>query len=263
MHEDNSIMTTQINETTRYFDYLAQGYTIREDLPSAYREVWNKIAHAGNWWRGEQRVAIAKEVRVARQCKLCSTRKSALSPYAVEGRHDSASDLSSTAVDAIHRLATDASRLTRDWLVNLNQQGLSQEEYVELLGIVVAVLSIDAFHRSMGFALETLPAPFAGVTSQYRPDSARDGEAWVPGIQAKLAVGKEAGLYEGSKQVPGVIMAMSLVPDSVRMQTCLSGVMYLKIDDIADFSKNGDRKISRTQMELLAARVSSLSDCFY
>ena len=66
------------------------------------------------------------------------------------------------AIDAIHRLATDAARLSKSWLDDLYRQGLSDGHYIELLGIVVAVISIDGFHRAMGMPLEPLPEPVAG-----------------------------------------------------------------------------------------------------
>ena len=247
----------------KYFDYAESNYAIRQDLPEAYRDVWQKIAQAGNWWSGAERVAIAAEVRAARDCDLCQRRKAALSPFSVQGDHDSESDLPESAVDSVHRLSTDASRLTERWLKEITAAGLTEEHYVELLGIVVAVISIDGFHRALGILLEPLPTPCAGEPNQYRPESVRHGDAWVPGIPARLALGDEADLYDGSKQSANVITAMSLVPDSVRILKSLSAVQYLKMSDVVNPLKNGNRKISRAQMELLAGRVSALSDCFY
>ena len=141
--------------------------------------------------------------------------------------------------------------------------GVSIEQYVELLGIVVAVVSIDGFHRAMGIELEQLPIPKSGTPDRYRPKSAVQGDAWVPTISAKTADGDESDLYDGSKQTGNVISAMSVVPDSVRLLKELSAVQYLKMHEVANPAKNGNRKISRAQMELLAGRVSALSDCFY
>lgn len=73
----------------------------------------------------------------------------------------------------------------------------------------------------------------------------------------------EADIYGGMTQAVNVFAAMSLVPDSVRMLTRLSGVQYLDAADVVNPASNGGREISRIQIELLAGRVSSLSDCFY
>jgi hypothetical protein len=85
----------------------------------------------------------------------------------------------------------------------------------------------------------------------------------VPTIDAADLSEKESDLYDGLPQVGNVIAAMSLVPDSVRMLKRLSGVQYLKVRDVVNPATNGSRAISRPQIELLAGRVSSLSDCFY
>ena len=246
-----------------YFDYAALDYDIRPDLPQAYREIWEKIAAPGNWWRGADRVAIAAEVRAARNCNLCKERKAALSPYSVKGVHSATTNLPPVAIDAVHRVVTDVSRLTESWLSDCVKQGLSHEQYIELLGIVVAVVSIDAFHRALGLELENLPEPKSGEPDQYRPATALKGDAWVATIAAGAANGDEADLYGDMKQTGNVLMAMSLVPESVRMLNILGSVQYLSPGDVANPSKKGDRKISRSQMELLAGRVSALSDCFY
>ncbi len=245
------------------FDYSASDYDIRSDLPDAYRQIWEKISSPGNWWRGADRVAIAAEARAARDCDLCAERKQALSPFSISGTHKTSTNLPDTAVDAIHRLATDASRLTEKWLKACEADGLSAEQYIELLGIVVAVISIDGFHRAMGIPLEELPLPRTGEPNQYRPEKAVKSDAWVPVIAATEADGEEGDLYDGNKRTGNVLSAMSLVPDSVRMLKTLSAVQYLKMHEVVDPSKNGGRKISRAQMELLAGRVSALNDCFY
>lgn len=246
-----------------HFDYASVEYDIRPDLPEAYRKVWEKIASPGNWWRGADRVAIAAEVRAAQACELCKERKAALSPFSVEGMHNTSTNLPPVAVDAVHRVVTDVSRLTENWLSDCVKQGLSHEQYIELLGIVVAVVSIDAFHRALGIELEILPEPKAGEPSRYRPMTAKKGDAWVATIAASMADGDEADLYDGMRQTGNVLLAMSLVPDSVRLLHTLSAVQYLKSRDVVNPSMNGDRYISRAQMELLAGRVSALSDCFY
>lgn len=249
--------------STTSFDYSTSGYDIRPDLSQAYSEVWGKIAAPGNWWRGKDRVAIAAQVRAAKECQLCRERKKALSPFAVNGSHNAQSDLPEVAIDAVHRLTTDPSRLTEAWLSECNEQGLSAEQYIELLGIVVAVISIDAFHRAMGFEMEDLPTPVSGEPSGYRPKSAIKADAWVPVISAAMAEGDEADLYGGQTRAGNVISAMSLVPDSVRILKTLSSAQYIPDYLVPDPTSNGGRKISRAQMELLAARVSVMSDCFY
>jgi len=168
------------------------------------------------------------------------------------------------AVDAVHRIVTDASRLSMSWLEKLQANGLSDAHYVELVGVVVATVSIDSFHRSLGLPLEPLPEPVDGVPSGYRPDSAVSGPAWVPWIPPGKADGPEADLYPGSFRTPNVHKAMSLVPDAVRAMGRLSKVQYIAPALVAaPGATTPGRAIDRSQMELIAGRVSALNECFY
>ena len=243
------------------FDYASAPYAIRDDLPTAHRAVWSLISNPGNWWNGEARVAIAAESRNARQCSLCRERKAALSPSSAKGSHQTTTNLPEVAVEAVHRVTTDPARLTKQWLDASYEAGLTDAQYVELLGIVVAVVSVDAFHRALGLPLEDLPRPEPGEPTGYRPPGAKDSGAWVPTVQPADLTEPEADL-SGGRPTGNVISAMSLVPDSVRMLTTLGAAQYLG-DQVGDLSSNGDRALSRMQIELLAGRVSALSDCFY
>ncbi len=87
--------------------YVASAYPVREDFAASHTRFWLRLGKPGNWWTAEQRIAIAAEVRQAKHCELCAVRKSALSPYAVDGEHDSATDLPDHAIEVIHRVTTD------------------------------------------------------------------------------------------------------------------------------------------------------------
>jgi hypothetical protein len=87
--------------------------------------------------------------------------------------------------------------------------------------------------------------------------------AWVPMIPNGEETGPDADIYWG-RQAPNVIRAMSLVPDEVRSSIhILLPPQYLDPADVPDPRLNSGRAISRSQMELLAARVSALNQCFY
>ena len=244
------------------FDYSGTAYAIRDDIPDAHREVWQRIGRPGNWWRGTDRIAFVEESRNARSCRACAKRGAALSPEGDFGPHHTTTNLPDVVVDVVHRLTTDPARLSRAWLDTVNARGVTDEEYVEILGVVVAAISIDALHRALGLQLEPLPAPVGGDPSGYRPAGAADSGAWVQTVQPENAGETEADLYPGGR-TGNVISAMSLVPDSVRMLLTLSKAHYLPLRCIRMPGDNGGRAISRNQIELLAGRVSSLSDCFY
>lgn len=245
------------------FSYEDSPYPVRRDMAETYRAYWKKLATPGSWWNGAERVAIADEVRRAKTCALCAERKQALSPFAVEGEHDHAGLLPKAAVDAVHRVVTDASRLSRAWLEKLMADGLSDAAYVELLGVVVAVVSVDSFHHALGLEPEPLPRPLPGEPNHYRPASAAPGEAWVPWIAGGMNTGAEADLYPGTRAV-NVACAMSLVPDAVRAMKSLSAVQYMDPARVADpTAQAAGKTLDRRQVELVAGRVSALNECFY
>jgi len=231
---------------------------VRSDLVQANQGAWAHIAAPGTWLTGEQRVAVADETRRARSCALCRERKAALSPFSVLGEHEHGGVLSAPMVDEIHRVTTDAARLTESWYRSLLEQGLAAEEYVEALGVAVQVISIDRFHHALGFPLEPLPAPVSGEPTRVRPENVVEGEAWVP-MQAAKQVAAEAGLPAG--QAPFVIRALSLVPAELRAWSDLSEAQYLSKDQMMRFGTV--RAIDRSQIELVAGRVSALNECFY
>ena len=110
---------------TEYIDYSTAPYPVRDNLVLAHRDDWMRLAKPGTWWDGATRVAIAAETRAARNCALCKARKETLSPNAVQGIHDTVSDLPVVLIEVIHRVATDQSRLTRAFFEDALSNGLS------------------------------------------------------------------------------------------------------------------------------------------
>jgi hypothetical protein len=242
------------------FDYGESPVPIRDDLPAAFRRAWQRLASPGTWWTGEERLALAAEARNAVWCPLCEERRHALSPGAVSGEHRGLGALPPPTVDAVHRITTDPGRLSRAWFDGLVPGALGEGAYVELVGVVASLISIDAFHCALGLPLEPLPEPLPGEPSRYRPDGLRGGEAWVAMLGTYGARGAESDLWRG-RAAGNVIRALSSVPDELRGLRDLSAVMYLPIEQAVDLGIG--RALSRPQIELVAGRVSALNECFY
>ena len=238
-------------------------YPVRSDLDQATRKAWDFLGKPGNWWTGAERVALAAEVRAARDCRLCADRLDALGPKSVQGEHDVASTLAGVAIEAAHRLTTDAARLSEKSLRELNAEGLTDEAYVEIVSVVSTVMGIDSFCDALEIPLLPLPDAQAGEPSRYRPPAAVEDGAWVPMIPGDAASGSEADLYAHipfpPRFVPNVIRALSLVPDAVRNLSDLLSAFYLR--DVGDLQAGNS--LDRRQIELVAARVSALNECFY
>jgi hypothetical protein len=241
------------------FDYAGLSLPISAEMRAAHRRAWERLAAPGSWWTGAERVALAAEVRAARDCALCRERKAALSPHAVAGEHEATSLLPAAAVDAVHRITTDPGRLSKSWYEKTLAAGVSAGPYVELVGVVVTLVNLDSLHRALGVEPEPLPEPVAGEPTRLQPPHEQGG-AWVPWIALDSEEAKD--LYGGPPRVANVLRALSLVPDAARQLQELSAVHYLPMDEVAD-PRAGLPTLSRPQMELVAGRVSALNECFY
>lgn len=253
----------------RHFDYQAAGRALRPDLEDAYRDTWSWVAAPGNWWTGAERVAIASEARLSHDCDLCDERAQSLSPMNVDGpcKGHTEATLPDRAVEAIHRISRDAARLSRKWLEACIDTDFTYGHYVELLGVLVMARSIDAFHRALGLELAPLPTPIPGQPSGYLPKEAGFAGAWVPVLNGGTLAEDDADIYAELPPemvpVPNVLSALSLVPDNVRMLMRLSAAQYINMQGFLLFDELPGRVLSRTQVELVAARTSALNDCFY
>ena len=78
-----------------------------------------------------------------------------------------------------HRCQSPEARVARPG----GRVGLGVESYVELLGTVVALVSIDSFCLALGLPEHPLPAPVAGEPSRYHPPARgkrKRGCRWCP-----------------------------------------------------------------------------------
>lgn len=244
-----------------HVDYSAAGIPVREDLTAAHAELLEHLRAPGTWWSGAERVAIAAESRHAPDCRLCGERKDALSPSHVQGEHDSLGALPEAVVDVIHRVRTDPARLSKRWFEGVLAAGVSEEAYVEVIGVVALLAGVDYTARALGAPAPALPEPLAGESSRRRPASAKPGVAWVPMIDPADADGPEADLYPDLEFVPNIMRALSLVPDEARALHRSSDTHYVAMQDLAN--PGARRDLNRLQIELVAARVSALNECFY
>ena len=249
-----------MTDAATLLSYDNSPYPVREGIEAAHKRTWRRIAEPGTWLEGPTRIAIAAETRNAPGCQLCEERKFALSPYTVDGNHDSLGHLPEVMVEMIHRIVSDPGRLTESWLASLYEAGMEDTEYVETLGVISNVMSVDTFARALGIQRPELPEPVAGEPSRRRPAEAKIGPGWVPTIAPKDASPENADIYALARA--NVRQGMSLVPDEVRGFFDLANEQYLNGTQIADLE--GDfRSISRLQIELLATRVSALNGCFF
>jgi alkylhydroperoxidase family enzyme len=234
---------------------------VRSDLIDAHERAWNAIASAGTWLTGEQRLAVAAEVRHALACRLCARIKDALSPNAVSGEHQTLGRLRTPQAELVHRVVNDPGRLSESWAQSLLARGLTDGEYIETVSIVAMVMMMDTCLRGLGLPLRALPQPRAGEPSRYRPAGAKREAAWLALVEPQDATPADGPMYPSPK-AGYIYRALSLVPQSLRDYWALACAHYLPPEYIYQFDKS-IRAISRPQTEIIAARVSAMHQCVY
>jgi alkylhydroperoxidase family enzyme len=141
---------------------------------------------------------------------------------------------------AAHRAAT----ITADTVDELESRGVRREHYVEIVGVVSRVAAIETFDRGIGRPARPAPPPLPGVPSRHVVAAAKRRAGWVPTVDAISPP-----------------TALQAVPPEAAAQEALHGALYLSYPGMADLA--AVRGLSRAQMELVAARVSYLNDCFF
>jgi hypothetical protein len=244
-------------------DYRDTDYDVRDDIVESQARAWRSLSEPGTWWTAAQRVAIGREVRASRTCPLCADRKQALSPNAVNGEHDSPTDLSTATVDAVHRIVTDPGRLTCRIVEAMIDEGLTDAHFVELVSVVCIVTAIDGFARTIGAEAAAFPIPQPGEPSRIRPEHTEDDGYWVPTIPYEVGRQPGIGLYDESSFMPNVGRGLSLVPPEVHTARDLMLAHYMPYTSVISNYEPPGRPIDRMQIELVAARVSAKNNCFY
>jgi len=221
---------------------------VRDDLLEAHRLAWEHIASPGSWWSGTERVELAATVLLA----LADTE--ALPPWigiTSTGRLGPDLTAPAEAHDLVYRLARHAGTMTVD-VYRAVAAKVGELAYVELCGVVSTVAAVAHFCRNIGVAVPALPAPIAGGPTQARPERLAQAQFnWVP-------------VAEPADQVAAVVQAYTAVPGEQLNTWRMADAQYMPQPEMVDPAwSRRPGGLSRAQMELVAARVTKLRDCFY
>lgn len=216
---------------------------VRPDLAAAQVEFIAQLADPGTWWTGAERIALAEEVRRARE-------HSDLAPWSapstISGTIPDDHRLPAIAVDAVWRITNHPGTLTINWYRSI-VDGLDPLHYVELVGVVAALNAVDRFADAMGIDRLALPTARPGDPTRVTVDAGVTTH-WVP----------TAG-HGGAN----VMRALSAVPAAWEATRAIGATHYAPQDKIVGDLAWDRGVLTRAQIEYVAAMTSSLNECFY
>jgi hypothetical protein len=221
---------------------------VRGDLAEAHRLAWEHIASPGSWWTGAQRVELAGTAMLA----LADA--SPLPPWVgvtSSGRIAGERVAPAVAHDFAYRLARHAGTITRDVYDSVSGE-VGELPFVELCAVVSTVAAVWHFRRNIGAAMPRLPAPEPGEPTRRRPTQLAEARLnWVP-------------VAAPADQIAAVVQAYTGVPDEYDNTWRMADAQYMPQEEMVDPTwSRRPGGLSRPQMELVAARVTKLRECFY
>ncbi|MEM7095303.1 MAG: hypothetical protein AAF567_20050 [Actinomycetota bacterium] len=215
---------------------------VRSDLADAHRETIAVLGQAGDWLSSSERVALAEVTRAARGA--------ADQPpwYRPSSEGIEFAPLPSAAVDAAWRLTNHPGTLTAAWYEETVAQLPSPEYYVELVGVVAAVNSVDRFAVALDVDVLPLPEPTSGEPAR-APSGGVVARHWVP--------------TDPDLGGANVLKALSISPSARSLRERLIEVQYLPVDALLGDMDWSRGTLDRRQIELVAAQTSFNNECFY
>jgi hypothetical protein len=203
------------------------------------------VTSPGASWTGVERRAIAQTAIAALDDP--DPLPPWVSPTSV-GRFTDAV-LPDVVVDAVYRIALHASTLTEAWYRDQLQQGIDAFAYVEMVGVVVAVAAVDGFFRAAGLERPPLPAALAGEPMGGHPEVEPATLNWVP-------------VAAPADRVAAVVQGLSAAPAEWDNVCRLAAAQYIPVDEMGELGWSRGT-LSRGEMELVAARLSAVRECFF
>jgi hypothetical protein len=236
--------------------YADSAYPVRADLAAIHTSQWDQLGAPGTWGTGAQRLAVAAEARIAGY-------DGGVLEEPADGGASVDLVLPEGARRVVQRLAVSPKDVDEAFFKQALKDGLSDSEYVEIVGLVARITNFDVFARGIGVALQPLPAPRPGATSRERPAAAVSEQAWVPTVPNAPDGGETAETLYGPHPKPYIIRALSLVPDELRAHLELEEIQYTPLKRIFEYDYQHHEGLTRPQVEVVAGRVSALNECFY
>ena len=220
---------------------------IRPDLVAAQAAAWRHVTSAGGSWTGVERAAIAAAALAA--LDDADPLPPWMSPTAAGREMSAAGVLADGVGDAVYRIARHAASLTESWYSSQLELGIDPFAYVEMVGVVCAVAAVDGFFRSVGLGRPPLPTPEDGEPHRRHPQVEPATLNWVP-----VAVPADVSA--------AVVQGLSAAPAEWDNVARLAAAQYIPVDEMGELRWSRGT-LKRSDMELVAARLSAWRECFF
>ena len=235
--------------------YADSAYPINKELEALHSVQFASLSFPGTWGTASQRIAIVNEARQG------GYKAGVLEKPANPGAQTEVK-LSEVVRRVVNQLAISPKDIDQTFYEQALEDGLTDVEYVENLGLVARFTCFDIFARGIGVSLRPLPLPQSGRPSQVRPPTAKIEKAWVPTIPNIPEGGDIAQELFGPWQ-PYIMRGLSLVPNEFRAHYELEEVQYMPSAHFLEFDYQHHEGLTRPQAEIVAGRISALNECFY
>lgn len=235
--------------------YADSAYPVRDDVAAIHAHQFKQLGSPGTWGSAKQRLAIISEAR-----------RAGYEAGILEEPNETGAipdlELSPVARRVVQRLAVSPKDMEQAFFDQAMADGLSDVEYVEIVGLIARFTCFDVFARGIGVPLRPLPTPQPGQPSRDRPSTAVVENAWVATIPNGPDGGEIGKALFGPWQ-PYIMRGLSLVPDEFQAHFDLEEVQYMPSAHFIEFDYQHHEGLTRPQVEIVAARVSALNECFY
>lgn len=218
---------------------------LRPEIAAACDRLVAHWSTPGPSWTAAQRRALAEVVGVARR----ATQELApwQSPLTVEGLI-ATGPLPDVAVEVAWRITNHPGTLTKEWYDAAIAGGLGPHAFVELVGVVAMANALEHLCGAVGLEPPSLPEVNADPNAATTAETATVSTHWVPTVDSDL---------------PNVRTALSAAPAELEMQGVLLDAFYVPGGALARELDDQVWGLERTQLELVASRVSTMNECFY
>lgn len=232
-------------------------FPVEDAVAALHADELASLARTGTWFTGAERTAIAAEARRARVAEGIQE------SIGDEARADAA-DLTESARELTRTLALGGIDIDRAFVERITSNGVSEEQYVEITGVVARAAHLDVFARGIGVPARALPTDVdVGEPPRVRPPEAVDEGFHVASVPEGEAGGETGkSIYHGMPTA-NILRSLSLVPDEAKRLNRVMDREYLNIKRIMDWTDTPFEALARPQVELVAAKVSALNQCFY